>query len=155
MITRALTEKLQLFADLAESAIGPEDAASRSRLLLRGDTPDLQQGEALLKGAITEGTSRRRASHPACSAAAGLSRCSSSVSVENLQNLLQSRGKEEGAAPRQEDGSGSGHLPRRAVTFGGYDSSPAILSKSAADTRADPGEWATSEPLCCSTHETK
>lgn len=56
MITRALSEKLQLFADLAESVIGPEDAASRSRLLLRGDAPDLQQGETLLKGAITEGT---------------------------------------------------------------------------------------------------
>lgn len=56
MITRALSEKLQLFADLAESVIGPEEAASRSRLLLRGDAPDLQQGETLLKGAITEGT---------------------------------------------------------------------------------------------------
>lgn len=56
MITRALSEKLQLFADLAESVIGPEDAASRSRLLLRGDAPDFQQGETLLKGAITEGT---------------------------------------------------------------------------------------------------
>ncbi|TWW57944.1 Rho guanine nucleotide exchange factor 18 [Takifugu flavidus] len=104
VITRALSEKLQLFADLAESVIGPEDAASRSRLLLRGDAPDLQQGETLLKGAITE--------------------------VENLQNLLQSRVKEEDASSRQEDGSGSGHLPRRAVTFGGYDSSPAILNGS-------------------------
>lgn len=61
----------------------------------------------------------------------------SRVSVENLQNLLQSRVKEEDAAPRQEDGSGSGHLPRRAVTFGGYDSSPAILSKSATVTLLD------------------
>lgn len=56
MITQALTEKLQLFADLAESVIGPEDTASRSRLLLRGDAPDLQQGETLLKGAIADGT---------------------------------------------------------------------------------------------------
>lgn len=75
--------------------------------------------------------------------------------MENLQNLLQSRGKEEGAAPRQEDGSGSGHLPRRAVTFGGYDSSPAILSKSAADTLHGPGESATSGPLCCSADQAK
>uniref|UniRef100_H3DDJ7 Rho/rac guanine nucleotide exchange factor (GEF) 18b n=1 Tax=Tetraodon nigroviridis TaxID=99883 RepID=H3DDJ7_TETNG len=109
VIAQALSEKLQLFADLAESVIGPEEAASRSRLLLRGDGPELQQVEALLKGAVTE--------------------------VENLQNLLQYRGKaedaaprQEDAAPRQEDGSGSGHLPRRAVTFGGYDSSPAILT---------------------------
>lgn len=56
MITQALTEKLQLFADLAESVIGPEDTAARSRLLLRGDAPDLQQGETLLKGAIADGT---------------------------------------------------------------------------------------------------
>lgn len=54
-ITQALTEKLQLFADMAESVAGLEDAASRSRLLLRGDFSDLQQGEVLLKGAITEG----------------------------------------------------------------------------------------------------
>ena len=45
----------QLFAELAESVIGPEDTASRARLLLRGDPPDLQEGEALLKGAITDG----------------------------------------------------------------------------------------------------
>lgn len=56
MISQALTEKLQLFADLAESVIGPEDTASRSRLLLRGDATDLQQGEMLLKGAIADGT---------------------------------------------------------------------------------------------------
>lgn len=56
VIAQALTEKLQLFSDLAESVIGPEDTASRSRLLLRGDTPDLQQGEMLLKGAIADGT---------------------------------------------------------------------------------------------------
>lgn len=56
VIAQALTEKLQLFAGLAESVIGPEDTASRSRLLLRGDAPDLQQGEMLLKGAITDGT---------------------------------------------------------------------------------------------------
>lgn len=55
MIAQALTEKLQLFAGLAESVIGPEDTASRSRLL-RGDAPDLQQGETLLKEAITDGT---------------------------------------------------------------------------------------------------
>uniref|UniRef100_A0A8C3B059 Rho/Rac guanine nucleotide exchange factor 18 n=1 Tax=Cyclopterus lumpus TaxID=8103 RepID=A0A8C3B059_CYCLU len=55
VVIQALTEKLQLFADMAESVAGLEDAASRSRLLLRGDASDLQQGEALLKGAITEG----------------------------------------------------------------------------------------------------
>ncbi|XP_071399428.1 rho guanine nucleotide exchange factor 18 isoform X1 [Centroberyx affinis] len=103
VIVQALTEKLQLFADMAESVAGLEDTASRSRLLLRGDASDLQQGETLLKGAITE--------------------------VENLQNLLQSGVREEAPAPRPEEGSGSGVLPRRADTFGGYDSSPTILNK--------------------------
>ncbi|KAM7409860.1 hypothetical protein PAMA_001388 [Pampus argenteus] len=104
VIAQALTEKLQLFADMAESVAGLEDTASRSRLLLRGDASDLQQGEALLKGAITE--------------------------VENLQNLLQSGVKEEAPNPCLDIGSGSGVLPRRADTFGGYDSSPTILNGS-------------------------
>ncbi|KAM3619498.1 uncharacterized protein V6R79_009228 [Siganus canaliculatus] len=84
VINQALTEKLQLFADFAESVVGLEDAASRTRLLLRGDASDLQQGETLLKGAITE--------------------------VENLQNLLQSGLREEapegsssGVLPRRAD----------------------------------------------------
>ena len=55
LVVHALTEKLQLFAEMAETTAGLEDTASRSRLLLRGDASDLQQGEALLKGAITEG----------------------------------------------------------------------------------------------------
>ncbi|XP_028300598.1 rho guanine nucleotide exchange factor 18 isoform X2 [Gouania willdenowi] len=103
VIVQALTEKLQLFAEMAESVAGLEDAVSRSRLMLRGDASDLQQGETLLKGAITE--------------------------VENLQNLLQSGVGEEAPPSQMEDGSGSGLLPRRAETFGGYDSSPTILSK--------------------------
>ncbi|XP_042372648.1 rho guanine nucleotide exchange factor 18 isoform X2 [Plectropomus leopardus] len=104
VVVQALTDKLQLFADMAESVAGLEDTASRSRLLLRGDASDLQQGEALLKGAITE--------------------------VENLQNLLQSGVREEAPTSRLEDGGGSGVLPRRADTFGGYDSSPTILNGS-------------------------
>ncbi|XP_049443520.1 rho guanine nucleotide exchange factor 18 isoform X2 [Epinephelus fuscoguttatus] len=104
VVVQALTEKLQLFAEMAESVAGLEDTASRSRLLLRGDASDLQQGEALLKGAITE--------------------------VENLQNLLQSGVREEAPPSRLEEGGGSGLLPRRADTFGGYDSSPTILNGS-------------------------
>jgi len=60
VVIQALTEKLHLFADMAASVAGLEDAASRSRLLLRGDASDLQQGEALLKGAITEGRTMHR-----------------------------------------------------------------------------------------------
>lgn len=58
VIQQALTDKLQLFVDMAESVTGLEDTVSRSRLLIRGDASDLQQGETLLKGAITEGRTR-------------------------------------------------------------------------------------------------
>uniref|UniRef100_A0A3P8RME7 Rho/rac guanine nucleotide exchange factor (GEF) 18b n=1 Tax=Amphiprion percula TaxID=161767 RepID=A0A3P8RME7_AMPPE len=114
VIVQALTEKLQLFADMAESVAGLEDAASRSRLLLRGNASDLHQGETLLKGAITE--------------------------VENLQNLLQSGVRDEAPPSRMEEGGGSGVLPRRADTFGGYDSSPAILSKNGSVKKNFSGE---------------
>ncbi|KAJ8374612.1 hypothetical protein SKAU_G00051920 [Synaphobranchus kaupii] len=102
-IMQSLTEKLQIFADCAEIIAGLEDTGARSRLLLRGDASDLQQGEQLLKGAITE--------------------------VENLQNLLLSGVRETSPRPEEIQGQGSGVLPRRADTFGGYDSSPSILSK--------------------------
>lgn len=54
-IAHSLTDKLQLFSDLVESVAGVEDVSHHSRLLLRGDASDLQQGEQLIKGAITEG----------------------------------------------------------------------------------------------------
>uniref|UniRef100_A0A8C9ZMJ7 Rho/Rac guanine nucleotide exchange factor 18 n=1 Tax=Sander lucioperca TaxID=283035 RepID=A0A8C9ZMJ7_SANLU len=114
VVIQALTEKLQLFADMAESVAGLEDTASRSRLLLRGDASDLQQGESLLKGAIIE--------------------------VENLQNLLQSGVRDEAPTSRLEEGNGSGVLPRRADTFGGYDSSPTILSKNGSVKKNFSGE---------------
>ncbi|GLD50140.1 rho guanine nucleotide exchange factor 18 isoform X4 [Lates japonicus] len=114
VIVQALTEKLQLFADMAESVAGLEDTASRSRLLLRGDASDLQQGETLLKGAITE--------------------------VENLQNLLQSGVREEVPTSRLEEGGSSGVLPRRVGTFGGYDSSPTILNKNGSVKKNSSGE---------------
>uniref|UniRef100_A0AAQ4Q8Q0 Rho/rac guanine nucleotide exchange factor (GEF) 18b n=1 Tax=Gasterosteus aculeatus aculeatus TaxID=481459 RepID=A0AAQ4Q8Q0_GASAC len=126
VVVQALTEKLQLFADMAASVAGLEDTASRSRLLLRGDASDLQQGEALLKGALTE--------------------------VENLQNLLQSGVREDSPTSRLDEGSGSGLLPRRADTFGGYDSSPAIINgsvkkKFSAETRSrDRSQRASSDP---------
>uniref|UniRef100_A0AAQ5YA55 Rho/rac guanine nucleotide exchange factor (GEF) 18b n=1 Tax=Amphiprion ocellaris TaxID=80972 RepID=A0AAQ5YA55_AMPOC len=110
VIVQALTEKLQLFADMAESVAGLEDAASRSRLLLRGDASDLHQGETLLKGAITEGRTMLHNRHICCQL------------------------RDEAPPSRMEEGGGSGVLPRRADTFGGYDSSPAILSKSESST---------------------
>uniref|UniRef100_A0A8C7KV54 Rho/rac guanine nucleotide exchange factor (GEF) 18a n=1 Tax=Oncorhynchus kisutch TaxID=8019 RepID=A0A8C7KV54_ONCKI len=55
-IMQSLTEKLRMFADMAEAVTGLEDVANHSRLLLRSDDLDPQQGETLLKGAITEET---------------------------------------------------------------------------------------------------
>uniref|UniRef100_A0A3B4DLI3 Rho/rac guanine nucleotide exchange factor (GEF) 18b n=2 Tax=Pygocentrus nattereri TaxID=42514 RepID=A0A3B4DLI3_PYGNA len=114
-ITQALTEKLQLFAELAESVSGVEDVGSRSRLLLRGDASDLQQGEQLLKGAIIE--------------------------VENLQNLLASgvRGASPHSEENQNPGSGSGMLPKRADTFGGYDRNPPMLQKNGSVKKLSSG----------------
>uniref|UniRef100_A0A674B1W6 Rho/rac guanine nucleotide exchange factor (GEF) 18b n=1 Tax=Salmo trutta TaxID=8032 RepID=A0A674B1W6_SALTR len=99
-IVTILTEKLQLFSDMCLVS-GHGDMTFRSHLMLRGDASDLHQGETLLKGTITD--------------------------VESLQNLLLSGVRE--PASRLEEGSGSGALPRRADTFGGYDSRPIILNK--------------------------
>lgn len=54
-IRQALTEKLGLYAELAEYVGVMEDTGTRRHLLLRGDASELQQGEHLLKGAVTEG----------------------------------------------------------------------------------------------------
>ncbi|XP_026091431.1 rho guanine nucleotide exchange factor 18-like isoform X3 [Carassius auratus] len=112
-IAQSLTEKLQLFAELAESVSGLEDASSRSRLLLRGDATDLQQGEQLLKGAITE--------------------------AENLQNLLASVARESSPQTEGNQSPSLSSLPRRADTFGGYDSIPSILPKNGSIKKKVPG----------------
>ncbi|KAL2097184.1 hypothetical protein ACEWY4_006391 [Coilia grayii] len=53
-IVQHLEEKLHVFATLIETIAGVEDATPHHRLLLRGTTPDLQQGEQLLIGAIAD-----------------------------------------------------------------------------------------------------
>ncbi|XP_059425240.1 rho guanine nucleotide exchange factor 18-like isoform X1 [Carassius carassius] len=127
-IVQSLTEKLQLFAELSESVAGLEDACSR-RLLLRGDYSDLQQGEQLLKGAITE--------------------------VENLQNLLASLARDVSPQTEGNQSPSLSLLPRRADTFGGYDSTPSILPKNgsvkkkvagAAGRSRDRSQRASSDP---------
>ncbi|XP_056614215.1 rho guanine nucleotide exchange factor 18 isoform X2 [Triplophysa dalaica] len=128
-IAHSLTDKLQLFSDLVESVAGVEDVSHHSRLLLRGDASDLQQGEQLIKGAITE--------------------------VENLQNLLVSGVKETSLQTEGNQSPGLSMLPRRADTFGGYDSTPKILPKNgsvkkkvsgAAGRSRDRNERASSDP---------
>lgn len=54
-IKQCLREKQQIFAALYERVM--EQETTHKGLLLRGDDTDLQQGEALLKGAIDEGKS--------------------------------------------------------------------------------------------------
>ena len=56
LIEKNLKEKLQIFAFHFENLTGLQ--TSQKRLLLRGDASDLQQGEALLMGAIRDGTSQ-------------------------------------------------------------------------------------------------
>lgn len=52
-IVQSLKEKLRIIAGFSETVIGQE--MSHTKLLLRGDATDLQQGEAMLKGAIEDG----------------------------------------------------------------------------------------------------
>ncbi|NXX03597.1 ARHGI factor, partial [Larus smithsonianus] len=116
LILQSLTEKQQIYVEMSEM-IGFEDHSqgSRSRLLLRGDTSENLQGEAILKSAVTE--------------------------AENLQNLIFTHLGNGSCQP--EDGSGSG-LPRRAETFGGYDSSPSISNKSGSfrkNSGGDQRQW--------------
>ncbi|GAB0200629.1 rho guanine nucleotide exchange factor 18 [Grus japonensis] len=102
LIMQSLIEKQQIYLEMSEmNGFEDHSQGSRSRLLLRGDISENLQGEAILKSAVTE--------------------------AENLQNLIFTHLGNGSCQP--EDGSGSG-LPRRAETFGGYDSSPSISNKS-------------------------
>ncbi|NWS61977.1 ARHGI factor, partial [Chunga burmeisteri] len=116
LIMQSLTEKQQIYLEMSEMN-GFEDHSQgpRSRLLLRGDISENLQGEAILKSAVTE--------------------------AENLQNLIFTHLGNGTCQP--EDGSGSG-LPRRAETFGGYDSSPSISNKSGSfrkNSGGDQRQW--------------
>ncbi|NWX17086.1 ARHGI factor, partial [Aegotheles bennettii] len=116
LILQSLTEKQQIYLEMSETN-GFEDHSqgSRPRLLLRGDISENLQGEAFLKSAVTE--------------------------AENLQNLIFIHFGNGSCQP--EDGSGAG-LPRRAETFGGYDSSPSISHKSGSfrkNSSGDQRQW--------------
>ncbi|XP_009893462.1 PREDICTED: rho guanine nucleotide exchange factor 18 [Charadrius vociferus] len=116
LILQSLTEKQQIYLEMSEmNGFEDHSQGSRSRLLLRGDISENLQGEAILKSAVTE--------------------------AENLQNLIFTHLGYGSCQP--EDGSGSG-LPRRAETFGGYDSSPSISSKSGSfrkNSGVDQRQW--------------
>ncbi|NXQ99619.1 ARHGI factor, partial [Sagittarius serpentarius] len=116
LIMQSLTEKQQIYLEMSEmNGFEDHSQGSRSRLLLRGDSSENLLGEAILKSAVTE--------------------------AENLQNLIFTHLGNGSCQP--EDGSGSG-LPRRAETFGGYDSSPSISNKSGSfrkNSGGDQRQW--------------
>ncbi|XP_049665386.1 rho guanine nucleotide exchange factor 18 isoform X1 [Accipiter gentilis] len=116
LIMQSLTEKQQIYLEMSEmNGFEDHSQGSRSRLLLRGDISENLQGEAILRSAVTE--------------------------AENLQNLIFTHLGNGSCQP--EDGSGSG-LPRRAETFGGYDSSPSISNKSGSfrkNSGGDQRQW--------------
>ncbi|NWQ87943.1 ARHGI factor, partial [Burhinus bistriatus] len=116
LILQSLAEKQQIYLEISEmNGFEDHSQGSRSRLLLRGDISENLQGEAILKSAVTE--------------------------AENLQNLIFTHLGNGSCQP--EDGSGSG-LPRRAETFGGYDSSPSFSSKSGSfrkNSGGDQRQW--------------
>ncbi|NXS08978.1 ARHGI factor, partial [Neodrepanis coruscans] len=114
LILQSLSEKQQIYVEMSEmNGFEDHSQGSRARLLLRGDISENLQGEALLKSAVTE--------------------------AENLQNLIFTHFGSGSCQP--EDGSGSG-LPRRAETFGGYDSSPSVSSKSSRkNSGGDQRQW--------------
>ncbi|XP_034853269.1 rho guanine nucleotide exchange factor 18 [Mirounga leonina] len=91
-IAQSLGEKQQIYLEMAEMS-GLEDVP-QSRLLFRGgDPPETMQGELILKSAMSE--------------------------IEDIHTLIcRQLGSANGQA---EDGGGSAGLPRRAETFGGYD----------------------------------
>ncbi|NXD82447.1 ARHGI factor, partial [Halcyon senegalensis] len=112
LIMQSLTEKQQIYLEMSEmNGFEDHSQGSRAKLLLRGDISENLQGEVILKSAVTE--------------------------AENLQNLLFTHLGNGYCQP--EDSSGPG-LPRRAETFGGYDSSPSISNRSGSFKKSSGGD---------------
>uniref|UniRef100_A0A8C8BJP7 A-kinase anchoring protein 13 n=1 Tax=Otus sunia TaxID=257818 RepID=A0A8C8BJP7_9STRI len=105
-----LEEKSKIFRDMADSSV--QEDMPGSRLLFRANTEEAPKGEAIMKTAINE--------------------------VELLQDLVnRSLGTALGqqvssSAMEQEGGVGPISLPRRAETFGGFDSHQMNASKCGA-----------------------
>uniref|UniRef100_A0A8C3PPP4 A-kinase anchoring protein 13 n=1 Tax=Calidris pygmaea TaxID=425635 RepID=A0A8C3PPP4_9CHAR len=110
-----LEEKAKIFQDMADSSV--QEDMPGSRLLFRANTEEAPKGEAIMKTAINE--------------------------VELLQDLVnRSLGTALGqqvssAAMEQEGGVGPISLPRRAETFGGFDSHQMNASKCGAKDEGD------------------
>ncbi|NXB95464.1 AKP13 protein, partial [Vidua chalybeata] len=110
-----LEEKTKIFQDMADSSV--QEEMPDSRLLFRANTEEAPKGEAIMKTAINE--------------------------VELLQDLVnRSLGTALGqqvssTAMDQEGGVGPISLPRRAETFGGFDSHQMNASKGGAKDEGD------------------
>ncbi|KFP75385.1 PREDICTED: A-kinase anchor protein 13, partial [Apaloderma vittatum] len=110
-----LEEKTKIFRDMADTSV--QEDMPGSRLLFRANTEEAPKGEAIMKTAINE--------------------------VELLQDLVnRSLGTALGqqvssTAMEQEGGVGPISLPRRAETFGGFDSHQMNASKSGAKDEGD------------------
>ncbi|NWV33460.1 ARHGI factor, partial [Grantiella picta] len=112
LILQSLTEKQQIYLEMSEMN-GFEDHAQGSRARL------------LVRGDISENLQGEAILKSAVTEA------------ENLQNFIFTHF----GSGASEDGSGSG-LPRRAETFGGYDSSPSVSSKSGRkNSGGDQRQW--------------
>ncbi|NXY35890.1 ARHGI factor, partial [Pomatorhinus ruficollis] len=111
LILQSLTEKQQIYLEMSE-VNGFEDHSQGSRARL------------LLRGDISENLQ-------------GEALLKSAVTeAENLQDFIFTHFGSASCQP--EDGSG---LPRRAETFGGYDSSPSVSSKSRKNSGGDQRQW--------------
>ncbi|XP_072456933.1 rho guanine nucleotide exchange factor 18 isoform X3 [Notamacropus eugenii] len=98
LIARSLIEKQQIYLEMSEmNSVEDLPPSPQARLFFRGGEPsDNLQGDTILKSAISE--------------------------VENIQNLIY---KHLGSISCRSEDGGAGEdlsLPRRAETFGGYDS---------------------------------
>ncbi|XP_066192389.1 rho guanine nucleotide exchange factor 18 [Sylvia atricapilla] len=111
LILQSLTEKQQIYLEMAE-VNGFEDHSQGSRARL------------LLRGDISENLQGEAILKSAVTEA------------ENLQDFIFTHFGSASCQP--EDGSG---LPRRAETFGGYDSSPSVSSKSRKNSGGDQRQW--------------
>ncbi|KAL2076380.1 hypothetical protein ACEWY4_028023 [Coilia grayii] len=105
-IVGLLQEKMRLFRDMCECAPAEEGSASASKMLFRACTEEVPKGEPIMKNALKE--------------------------VETLQTLVNgSLGGAVGQQVSQEAVGAVGpvSLPRRAETFGGFDSHQMNITK--------------------------
>ncbi|KAM5237627.1 rho guanine nucleotide exchange factor 18 [Ctenodactylus gundi] len=108
LIAQSLLEKQQIYQEMAEMS-GLEDTAQPQGLLCRADPSDTLQGEQILRSAMSE--------------------------IEGIHSLICRRLSSTNG--QSEDAGGASGLPRRAETFGGYDSTGSP-SKSGSFKKKDP-----------------